>query len=591
MITLVACFVHPRRPKDSKIAGWAAHRRSCYPPATVSSESVRLEAGRSFQIMPNLAGYHGRLGPTEAAPQHRFRRPWLGPTLAVFLLVTVGTRCPLRAEANDPTVAVAGGLVSGRTLPGGHGLVFRGLPFAQPPIGNLRWHEPMPVAQWAGVRDAGQSGPPAAQASFGWNAAAAAASREDCLYLDVWTPDAGARTPMPVMVWFHGGGNVAGAGGFDALYDGEALIAHGVVLVDVEYRLGIFAFLAHPELSAESAHHASGNYGLLDQVAGLRWVRDNIARFGGDPGNVTIFGQSAGGTDVLALMATPLSRGLFQRAISESGPLRPEMAQPLKQAEEVGEGVAGAAGSDLPALRALSVAELLNVQRTAPGLRPFTADGWVFPQAPFEVWRKGREQAVPLIIGSNGCEFAFVGSNDALKAAIADFAGRRAPEALALYGLSGPTPAVADPLYGNAADQWGSDQFRCFPAVDALWRASRGHPTWEYEFDRAIPPHPRVEHSSDLGYVFGNLRRTGNLSGEYTEADRRLSSQVQDYWTQFAKTGNPNGPDAPPWPRFDADSRLYVCFTPDARVEVRTNERGAFVDLFRDILEGDASTP
>jgi para-nitrobenzyl esterase len=507
------------------------------------------------------------------------------------LLLALGALGALRAEAADPTVAVTGGLVTGRNLPDGSGMVFRGVPFAQPPTGSRRWREPMPVAPWAGVRDAGRSGPPAAQASFGWNAAAAAASSEDCLYLDVWTPDAGALTPMPVMVWFHGGGNVAGAGGFDALYDGGALIGHGVVLVDVEYRLGIFAFLAHPELSAESAHHACGNYGILDQVAALRWVRDNIARFGGDPNNVTIFGQSAGGTDVLALMATPLSRGLFQRAIAESGPLVAGMCQPLDQAEKVGQGAAGAAGSDLKSLRAMPAADLLQVQMAAPGLRPFTVDGWVFPQAPFDVWRGGREHAVPLIIGSNGIEFAFGASNDALKAAIAEFAGVRAPEALALYGLSGAATPGPDPLYGNAADQWGSDQFRCFSAVDALWRASRGHPTWQYEFDRAIPPHPRVAHSGDLGYVFGNLHRTGNLSGEYTEADRRLAAGVQAYWTQFARSGNPNGPGSPEWPRFETDSRLYVCFTADARIEVRSNERRAFVDLFRDVLEASPSAP
>jgi para-nitrobenzyl esterase len=541
--------------------------------------------------MPHLGRNPSKPAKAGTAPTQPWRslgRRWKP---GAFLFLTLGALGPLQADAPDPIVAVTGGLVAGRNLPDGSGMVFRGVPFAQPPIGSLRWREPSPVAPWAGLRDAGKSGPPAAQASFGWNAADAAAGSEDCLYLDVWTPGVATRTPMPVMVWFHGGGNVGGAGGFDALYDGGPLIAHGVVLVDVEYRLGIFAFLAHPELSAESAHHASGNYGILDQVAALRWVRDNIARFGGDPGNVTIFGQSAGGTDVLALMATPLSQGLFQKAIAESGLLTPGTCQPLEKAEAVGRSVAGAAGSGLASLRAMPVADLLRVQMAAPGLRPFTVDGWVFPQAPFDVWRRGGEHAVPLIIGSNGVEFAFAGSKDALKAAIAAFAGGRAPGALALYGLSGAAKPEPDPLYGDAADQWGSDQFRCYSAVEALWRASQGHPTWQYEFDRPIPPHPHVAHSGDLGYVFGNLHRTGNLPGEYTEADRRLSAAVQAYWTQFAKSGDPNGPGSPEWPGFDPDRRRYVCFTPDARVEVRASERRAFVDLFRDVLEANPSAP
>ena len=516
-----------------------------------------------------------------------FSRP---PLLAILLaLAILGARAE---ETPDPSVvAVSGGLVRGQPLRDGGGAVFRGVPFARPPVGEYRWREPAPVVPWAGIREAVKSGPPAAQMSLGWNAAGAAASSEDCLYLDVWTPGAATRAPRPVMVWIHGGGNVAGAGGFDALYDGEALISHGIVLVVIEYRLGIFAFLAHPELTAESVHHSSGNYGILDQIAALKWVRENIARFGGDPHNVTVFGQSAGAIDVLALMATPLSKGLFHKAIAESGPLNRAMSQSLPEAEAVGGAVAGDAASDLKTLRSMSVAGLLKIQTKVHGLRPFTADGWVFPEGPFDVWRAGREHAVPLVVGSNGVEFAFGGSTDELKASIADFAGKRAPEALALYGLSGAGAPVADPLYGTAADQWGSDQFRCYPIIVGEWHASRGWPTWQYEFDRAIPPHPRVEHSGELAYVFGNLHKTGNMPGDYDDADHSLSARIQEYWTNVAKTGNPDGPGFPEWPRFDGAGRLYACFTTDARIEVRANQRRPFVDLFRAVLEEKPLAP
>jgi para-nitrobenzyl esterase len=470
-------------------------------------------------------------------------------------------------------------------------MVFRDIPFAQPPVGDLRWHEPMPVLPWEGVRFTRSPGPPAAQASFGWNKAMADASSEDCLYLDVWTPDRERLARHPVMVWFHGGGNVGGSGGFDSLYDGQPLVSHGVILVVAEYRLGIFAFLAHPELSRESGHQASGNYGILDQIAALRWVRDNIGHFGGDRNNVTIFGQSAGAIDVLALMTTPLSTGLFQRAIAESGPLIIPMGQSLEAAEEAGDTVAGAASSDIATLRGFSTAEMLQVQMKASGLRPFTVDGWVFPQNPADVWREGREHPVPLIIGSNAIEFAFAGPGTELKKAITRFAGPRAAEALDLYGLSGEGGTTDDPLYGTPGDQFGSDLFRCYPILDGEIHAFEGRPVWEYELDRAIPPKPHVGHSSDLPYVFGNLKSTGNLPGDFTDADRNLSAQIEGYWTNFAKAGNPNGPGLPEWPKFEGKSRMYASFTTEARVEIRTNERKPFVDLFRAVLKEQPLAP
>ena len=496
-----------------------------------------------------------------------------------------------RAADSDPVVIVTGGSIRGRLLPEGRGRVFKGIPFAQPPVGQLRWREPRPVVAWTGIRDAGESGPPAAQAAFGWNDQAASASREDCLYLDVWTPTTLAQVRQPVMVWLHGGGNVAGAGGSDPLYDGTALINHGVVLVVVEYRLGIFGFFAHPELTRESLHHAAGNYEILDQIAALQWVRSNIAKFGGDPANVTLFGQSAGSLDALALLASPLSRGLFHRAIAESGAPAGSGIQTLAQAEAAGmraaEKLHAPAQIALPWLRSLPPADLLKIET---GIGPFIADGWVFPAYSTEVLAAGSGHAVPLIIGSNAVEFPVAGSPDDLKAVVRKTFKDLAPKALALYGLAGDTrPATPDPLYGDVADQLGSDLFRCPAVIQGEWHSAAGNPVWEYEFARAIPPHPRVGHSGDLPYVFGNLSAKGSQGGDFQEADRKLSAIMQTYWTNFAKTGNPNGPGLPFWPKYDGHARRYLEFTTTAAIAVSENQRGPFCDLFRELFNRPAA--
>jgi para-nitrobenzyl esterase len=490
-----------------------------------------------------------------------------------------------------PVVSVTGGLIRGRLLPDGRGAVFKGIPFAKPPVGDLRWREPMPVVPWAGTRDADESGPPAVQAALGWNDKAASASREDCLYLDVWTPTGPSHGRNPVMVWIHGGANVAGAGGFDPLYDGTALIGHGVVLVVVEYRLGILGFFAHPELTRESLHHASGNYGILDQIAALQWVRGNIAGFGGNPGNVTVFGQSAGSIDVLALMASPLSRGLFHRAIGESGTPAREMTQTLAEAEDAGVRIAAALGSPargaLAFLRSLAPGELL---KAGAGIRPFTTDGWVFPDSPAKVWSAGREHAVPLLIGSNAVEFPANGSLDDMRHAMRDVFGDLAPKALALYGIAAnDQPTAVDPVYGGVADQWGSDLFRCPAVIHGQWHSAAGNPVWEYEFARAIPPRPRVGHSGDLPYVFGNLWATGSQGGDFQAADRDLSTIIQEYWTNFARTGDPNGPGLPAWPGYDGRGRKYLAFTAAAAVVPGYDERGPFCDLFREVMNRTAA--
>ena len=493
-----------------------------------------------------------------------------------------------RAEDASPVATVTGGQIRGRLLPEGAGAVFKGIPFAQPPVGDLRWREPMPVVAWSGVRDATESGPPAAQASFGWNDQFAAASREDCLYLDVWTPACQPPTRLPIMVWIHGGANIAGTGGSDPLYDGAALIRQGVVLVIIEYRVGIFGFFAHPDLTRESPHHTSGNYGIMDQLAALRWVRDNSAHFGGDPDNVTVFGQSAGAFDIVALLTSPQAHGLFHRAIAESGSshLAPPAAT-LAEAEQVGVRIGaklGATDSDsLRFLRSLPAREILRGAASIGAA--INVDGWVFPAPPAQVLAAGRGLRVPLIIGSAAVEFPAAGTVDEIRRQIQNTFGPIAPKALALYGLAdlGP-PSAFDPLYGNVADQWGSDQFHCAAVIEGAWQAAAGNPTWEYQFDRAIPPRSQTGHSSDLPYVFGNLYTKGSQAGDFQEADHRLSAAIQTYWINFARTGDPNGRGVFIWPRYDGRTRKFLEFTTKADLIVSENQRGPFCDLFRELL-------
>ncbi len=449
----------------------------------------------------------------------------------------------------------------------------------------------MPVEPWDGVRQALRPGPAAAQPSLGWNDDFAKAGSEDCLYLDVWTPSPGVGGRLPVMVWIHGGANVAGAGGFDPLYDGRQLIRKGVVLVVVEYRLGVFGFFSHPELTAESPHHASGNYGLMDQAAALRWVRDNISQFGGDPGNVTLFGQSAGSMDVLALMTTPLAHGLFHRAIAESGPTL--YSWTVDAAENAGTQAAAAAGApargSISYLRTLPPGELL---RRIPWIIAGSTDGWVLPENPADAFREGKEARVPLILGSMAVEVPDAGTPEVLRRHISAFFGEgRARRAEILYGLAGGGTGSTDPLYGNAGEQWGSDVYRCRLVVQGEWHARSGNPTWEYELDRAIPPRLHAVHSGDLPYVFGNLLKTGSQGGDFRDEDRQLSEKVQAYWTRFASTGDPNGPGTASWPEHDGASRRFLVFGTDACVRVSTDQRGPFCDLFRETMDRPVGGP
>jgi para-nitrobenzyl esterase len=488
------------------------------------------------------------------------------------------------AANSGPEVSVNAGMIRG-SLPSYGGAVFKGIPFAQPPIGELRWREPMPAKAWTGTRDATAFA--AACVQRGEN------SSEDCLYLNIWTPEWPAKSRKAVMVWFHGGGNFAGAAR-DPIFDGDSLARHGVVLVTPQYRLGVFGFFAHPGLTKESPHHSSGNYGLLDQIAALGWVRDNIAKFGGDPGNVTIFGESAGSLDVNVLMASPLSRGLFHRVIGQSGPVvaPPTLAEAEKKGEDLALKLTAGSQAGLKGMRALSSAALQEA--TGQGLSflgptlGVAVDGWVFPESPMKVFAAGKEHRVALLLGSNARELQrpFFPMSGTLAQAITEQYGPLADRALALYGLNGAPEPQPDPLFGTVMAQWATDsQFRCGTVAELVWHTGAGNPGYQFQFARSAPGREAAgaAHGSEVPYVFGNLGRGAN-SPQYDAIDRQVSSAMEIYWTNFAKTGDPNGGSLPRWPKFDLAGRAYLEFTGAGPV-VREGLRRQICDLYTENLK------
>ncbi len=438
-----------------------------------------------------------------------------------------------QTAAPAPVAKIHSGKVRG-SLTGSGGAAFKGIPYAQPPIGELRWKEPVPVKPWTGIREATAFSRFCVQGGPG-----GPGSVEDCLYLNVWTPRWPVLSPLPVMVWIHGGGNVAGSTA-DPVYDGESLAHHGVIVVSMNYRLGVFGFLAFPELSRESPHHVSGNYGLLDQILALRWVRDNVASFGGDPANVTIFGESAGSGDVNALLSSPLSKGLFRRAIGESGPA--SILPPLAEAEKKGEAMVSelniSGESELQKLREIPSDEIqkaIGSSMTPPShahMVGTVVDGWVLPESPMKVFASGKEQRVPLLLGSNSQELQkpFFPMSESLTQAITDQYGPLADRAMGLYGLKGETEPPADPKYGPVLAQWATDsQFRCGTAAELIWHTAAGNPGYQFQFSRAIPGKEALgaPHGSELAYVFGTLDRAPKPT-TYDATDRKISEQMQE---------------------------------------------------------------
>jgi len=516
---------------------------------------------------------------------------------------------PAGSAGSNPVVSVGAGQLRGGLTANGVA-VFKNIPFAQPPVGDLRWREPLPVKAWTGVRDATAFGPMCHQ-----NDNRNTPHSEDCLQLNIWTPKWPMTSPVPVMVWFHGGGNTAGSG-VEPLFNGETLARQGVVLVTANYRLGVFGFFAHPDLTKESAHHASGNYGLMDQIQALRWVQENIAKFGGNSANVTIFGESAGAADVNMLLASPLTKGLFVRVIAESGPasaqtlladaekrdvdwaatlditgdgsltkLRAIPDTELMAKLSAGRGALGAptapagrGGVGAPAAPAASAAPGAAPARgaaPAPGMpgmgatgpvQSIIVDGWVLPEQPTKIYADGRAQKAALMIGNNSQEMQGgrgVTSSADLRPVISQRFGPLAERAIAAYGLSGAGEPQPDPENGNIMTQWTTDSsFRCGAIQELVWHTAAGNPGYEYQFSRTVHGKEAqgAAHASEIPFVFGTLAVWQNRQN-YNESDQQYAPMMQQYWVNFAKTGDPNGGSLVKWPKFDPTARAYIDFT------------------------------
>jgi para-nitrobenzyl esterase len=458
------------------------------------------------------------------------------------------------------------GLLGGSTESSPGVRVFKGIPFAAPPVGALRWQPPQPVAKWQGVRDASKFGNVCIQPDQRkarqprLNLAVMDGSppvSEDCLYLNVWTPASGARDKLPVMLYWFGGAFTEGAGSVP-LYDGDALARQGVIVVTMNYRLGPYGFFAHPALTAESPHKASGNYGLMDMLASARWVKNNIAAFGGDPSNVTVFGQSAGAMAIASLVASPEAKGLFRRAISQSGAwmglgMRAEGMTTRAQAEEAGTKAAKDAGAGTAQeLRALSTDEVTDKLRSAGMI----VDGWVIPEDPTVTFAAGRQNAVDVLVGSNKDEGSFF-NRPVTSAQFEQQArmqwGDLAGEYLKLY------PHATDAEAARSTAESTGDGTYWHMRLYADYQAKKGNKAYLYYFAQnppnrpGSPPFP-ASHASELPYVFDNLGELrlfpDGSSAELSAAsppDQKLADEMSSYWVSFARSGDPNGNGRPPW--------------------------------------------
>ncbi len=456
------------------------------------------------------------------------------------------------------------GTISGKTESGL--VVYKGIPFAAPPIGDLRWRPPAGVTPWTGIRKADAFAPACMQVGVSMPGEAPPTVSEDCLYLNIWSP---AKTPgerLPVIVWIYGGGYVNGSASMP-LYWGDQLAHKGVILVTIAYRLGPLGFLAHPDLTRESPHQSSGNYGLMDQIAALEWIQRNIAVFGGDPKTITIAGQSSGAISVSILMSSPRAKGLFQRAIGESGglfePLQLAPKYLLTNAERDGEKYATSLGAtSLEELRRLPATKL---SADAGGVSHPVIEPYVLPASPYETFTSGRQNDVPLLIGSNADEARALVDVTHVTAAtfdsdIARSFGPLPPPLVAAYPHGTDVEARQAQLDLERDLRFGWDMW----AWARLQAGTGNSPVYYYSF-RQKPPFPAgsvyegwgASHFAELWYVFEHLDQE---PWRWTPADRKVAEEMSSYWVNFAKSGDPNGPGLPQWPKFSsADSKvLYI---------------------------------
>ncbi len=486
---------------------------------------------------------------------------------AAALLALAGcVAVPVERSLTAP-VPTEGGLVSGT----GDGVrAFRGIPYAQAPVGDLRWRAPLPALAWPGVRDGSRFGPDCMQPTE-YPELRGSGMSEDCLSVNVWTPARTASERLPVMVWVYGGGFAYGSGSHPT-YDGEALAKRGIVVVNFNYRMGLFGFMAHPKLSAEAATGRSGNYGLMDQLAALKWVQRNIAAFGGDPSRVTVAGQSAGAMSISALMTSPKAGGLFQGAILQSvGVLRP--LSHLAAAEQFGLTV----GPDLAALRKMPAADVVKrLKEVSPPGREVTSargigtivDGDVVTLDDRAALAKGQFLRIPMVVGSVANEGGGVARGLGIRSATdlrgyieRNFAGQESA-ALQVYAArnDAEVPAVLADLVSDTQYLYGTREM-----LRTL--APNGPPLYRYVFTQrrngaAIPP----IHGDELQYAFDTLPALHrNRLRPFNATDESVAGAMADAWVRFVKTGDPNGGSLPAWPRYTAESERYLEFGSNIR--------------------------
>jgi para-nitrobenzyl esterase len=483
----------------------------------------------------------------------------------------------------------------------------KGIPFAAAPVGDLRWRPPQPVAPWAGVRQAAEYGADCMQGRFGPAQAAGAnagpASSENCLFLNVWRPaSAAAGAKLPVMLWIHGGGFVGGSGS-SPFTSGVQFAKQGVVLVTINYRLGRFGFFAFPALSRERPDETKGNYAYMDQIAALQWVKRNIAAFGGDPNNVTIFGFSAGGVSVHSLLASPLARGLFHKVIVESGGSRDSVltARPMREdgvdpnypvsAETIGMefarsmGIQGTDQAALAKLRALSSEEVLRGAPAQPGARATSyettpiLDGKLVTETAETVYKAKRQPRIPTIVGSNSADTAGNRVRATTKEQFFARFGQWSAQAKAAYDPDGTADLTT--MVTRANDDFGQAEPARFAATAF---AANGSPAYRYRFSyvaTAMREQLRAgtPHGGEIGFVFGTL--TARPGSTLSPEDQAVSRMAQSYWVNFARTGDPNGPGLPAWPRHDPNKDLIFDFHPDGTAGAIPDVRKARLDVMQ----------
>ena len=472
------------------------------------------------------------------------------------LAVCLAASLFLHPAAAAHVVRTASGLVQGARQ--GRITVYKGIPYAAPPVGKLRWQAPRPARSWSGVRKADTFAPACIQTGVSMPGEAPPEVSEDCLYLNIWSPARVADARLPVLVWIHGGGWTNGSAAMP-LYWGDRLAKKGVIVVTIAYRLGPFGFLALPELTRNSPHHSSGNYAFMDQLAALHWVNRNIREFGGDPDRVTIAGQSAGGSSVAILMSSPLAKGLFARAIAQSGgmfePLELAPRALIANAEQEGEAYVASLGvKSLAELRALPANRILEGKAgtvSHPVVEPY-----VLPDSPYNTFAAGRQNNVPILVGSNADEDRSI-IHDLAQVKASTFTegvnkawGPLPPELLAPYPFKTDAEARAARLAFERDLRFGWDMW-AWARLQAEARA----PVYYYHFTHK-PPFPDgsvkadwgASHYAELWYMFDHL---GQESWRWTKADRQLADRMSSYWVNFVKSGDPNGRGLPRWPKYN----------------------------------------